>query len=183
MVFSVFEKEKHVNAMERQLLDYMVELSKHNLTGDQRDIMATLMNTINDVERIGDHSDNIAELALVNIESRAKFSEDARAELTSMFDTVHDAYKMALLTYKTTDTEIGMTVFEKEKIINKMEKTLRNNHIVRLNEGACLTQTGIIFLDTISNLERIGDHSTNIAESIIEVVNKKRVVTEILEDN
>jgi phosphate:Na+ symporter len=100
-----------------------------------------------------------------------------------MIELVHESYKLALLTYKTRDTDIGMKVFEKEKLINAMEKSLRKNHMQRLNEGSCVTQSGIIFLDAISNLERMGDHSVNIAESIIEVVNKQKIVTDIAEDN
>jgi phosphate:Na+ symporter len=183
MVYSVFTKEKIVNAMEKQLLDYMVDLTKLSLTSEQRDKITTLMNTINDIERIGDHSDNIAELALSNIENSAKFSETAKEELNEMIELVHESYKLALLTYKTRDTDIGMKVFEKEKLINAMEKSLRKNHMQRLNEGSCVTQSGIIFLDAISNLERMGDHSVNIAESIIEVVNKQKIVTDIVEDN
>jgi len=182
MVYSIFEKEKHVNAIEKELLEYMVSLSKLSLTGRQRDKIATLMNTINDVERVGDHADNIAELALVNIENGAKFSEMAKEELTGMFELVTDAYKLSILTYKTTESELGNKVFEKEYKINEMEKKFRKSHIKRLNEGACVTQTGIIFLDTISNLERVGDHSANIAGNIIEVINRDSVDTEVAED-
>lgn len=183
MVYSVFEKEKAVNTMERNLLDYIVDLSKYSLTSAQRDKITTLMNTINDVERIGDHADNIAELALYNIENGSGFSDQAIDELNLMMDTVHEAYKLAILTFKTTDSELGMAVFEKEKIINSMEKKYRKNHMDRLNDGLCTTSTGIVFLDTLSNLERIGDHSTNMAESIIEVINKRKVLIDIKGDH
>ncbi|SHI95368.1 phosphate:Na+ symporter [Dethiosulfatibacter aminovorans DSM 17477] len=182
MVYTVFEKEKNINAVEKQLLEYMVQLSKLSLTSRQRDKIATLMNTINDVERIGDHADNIAELALVKIENKSKFSEMAKDELNDMLELVIDTYKLSILTFKTTESELGMKVFEKEKKINAMEKELRSSHIKRLNEGACITQTGIVFLDTISNLERIGDHATNIAESIIEVINRDHIETDLVED-
>lgn len=182
LVYSIFEKEKNVNAIEKQLLEYMVSLSKLSLTGRQRDKIATLMNTVNDVERVGDHADNIAELALINIENKAKFSEKASEELTRMFELVIDSYKLSLLTFKTTDSELGKKVYEKEVKINVMEKKYRKSHIKRLNEGSCVTQTGIIFLDTISNLERIGDHAANIAESIIEVINRDTFETDIVED-
>ncbi|MDP3388044.1 MAG: Na/Pi cotransporter family protein [Eubacteriales bacterium] len=183
MVYSVFEKEKAVNLMEKNLLDYIVDLSKYPLTSAQRDKITTLMNTINDVERVGDHSDNIAELALYNIENGSDFSEQAIEELNQMMDTVHEAYKLAILTFKTADSELGLAVFEKERVINNMEKTFRKNHMDRLNDGLCTTNTGIVFLDTLSNLERIGDHSTNMAESIIEVINKGKVLVDIKGDH
>jgi phosphate:Na+ symporter len=183
MVYSIFEKEKHVNAIEKQLLEYMVSLSKLSLTGRQRDKIATLMNTINDVERVGDHADNIAELALINIENNAIFSDIGREELQGMFELTIDSYKLSILTYKTAESELGMKVYEKEKRINEMEKSLRKSHIKRLNEGSCVTQTGIIFLDTISNLERVGDHSANIAGLIIEVINRDTIESDVVEDN
>jgi phosphate:Na+ symporter len=183
MAYAVFEKEKAVNVMEKKLLDYIVELSKYPLTSAQRDKITTLMNTINDVERVGDHADNIAELALYNIEHGSGFSEQAVAELNLMIDEVHEAYKLAILTFKSADSNIGMAVFEKEKAINNMEKKFRKNHMDRLNDGLCTTSTGIVFLDTLSNLERIGDHATNMAESIVEVINKGKVMTEVQGDH
>jgi phosphate:Na+ symporter len=183
LVYSIFEKEKNVNAVEKQLLDYMVNLSKLSLTGKQRDKIATLMNTINDVERVGDHADNIAELALLKIENKSMFSDMARDELQEMFEITIDSYKLSILTYKTGESELGMKVFEKEKKINVMEKKYRKSHIKRLNEGSCVTQTGIVFLDTISNLERVGDHAANIAGLIIEVLNRDIIESEVVEDN
>jgi len=183
MAHAVFEKEKLVNVMEKKLLDFIVDISKLSLTGDQRDKVTTLMNTINDVERVGDHADNIAELALYNIENGDQFSENAMQELTEMMELVHETYKLAILTFKTVDNDMAMAVFEKEKKINAMEKKLRKNHMARLNDGLCMTSTGIVFLDTISNLERIGDHSTNMAESIVEVINKRAVLNEFKGDH
>ncbi len=183
MAHSVFQKERVVNAMEKNLLDFIVDLSKLPLTARQRDKITTLMNTINDIERVGDHADNIAELALHHIESEQQFSEQALEELEEMISTVHEAYKLAILTFKTIDSDMAMSVFEKEKLINEMEKRFRKSHMQRLNDGICVTTTGIVFLDTISNLERIGDHATNIAESIVEVMNKQRVIDEVRGDH
>jgi phosphate:Na+ symporter len=172
LALEVFEMEKRINDLNRGILEFLVKVNKASLTNAEKDIVSTIMNVINDIERVGDHADNIGELAIYNIENEVGFSEKAKSELKEMFDLAHDMYKTSLLSFKTANYEIGLEVLKKENLLNKMEKEHRSNHIDRLNENICLPQSGIIFLDCISNLERIGDHSTNIAQLIINVVNK-----------
>jgi phosphate:Na+ symporter len=172
LALEVFDMEKRINDLNRGILEFLVKVNKASLTNAEKDIVSTIMNVINDIERVGDHADNIGELAIYNIENEVGFSEKAKSELKEMFDLAHDMYKTSLLSFKTANYEIGLEVLKKENLLNKMEKEHRSNHIDRLNENICLPQSGIIFLDCISNLERIGDHSTNIAQLIINVVNK-----------
>jgi phosphate:Na+ symporter len=172
LALEVFEMEKRINDLNRGILEFLVKVNKASLTNAEKDIVSTIMNVINDIERVGDHADNIGELAIYNVENEVGFSEKAKSELKEMFDLAHDMYKTSLLSFKTANYEIGLEVLKKENLLNKMEKEHRSNHIDRLNENICLPQSGIIFLDCISNLERIGDHSTNIAQLIINVVNK-----------
>jgi len=164
--------EKRINDLNRGILEFLVKVNKASLTNAEKDIVSTIMNVINDIERVGDHADNIGELAIYNVENEVGFSEKAKSELKEMFDLAHDMYKTSLLSFKTANYEIGLEVLKKENLLNKMEKEHRSNHIDRLNENICLPQSGIIFLDCISNLERIGDHSTNVAQLIINVVKK-----------
>ncbi|MBG0763329.1 MAG: Na/Pi cotransporter family protein [Tissierellales bacterium] len=172
LALEVFEMEKRINDLNRGILEFLVKVNKASLTNAEKDIVSTIMNVINDIERVGDHADNIGELAIYNVENEVGFSEKAKSELKEMFDLAHDMYKTSLLSFKTANYEIGLEVLKKENLLNKMEKEHRSNHIDRLNENICLPQSGIIFLDCISNLERIGDHSTNVAQLIINVVNK-----------
>ncbi|MDW7668646.1 MAG: Na/Pi cotransporter family protein [Bacillota bacterium] len=172
LALEVFDIEKRVNDINRGILEFLVKVNKASLTNTEKDIVSTIMNVINDIERVGDHADNIGELAIYNVENDVTFSEKAKNELKEMFDLAHDMYKTSLLSFKTANYEIGLEVLKKESTLNKMEKEHRRNHIDRLNENICLPQSGIIFLDCISNLERVGDHSTNIAQLIINVVNK-----------
>jgi phosphate:Na+ symporter len=172
LALEVFDMEKRINDLNRGILEFLVKVNKASLTNAEKDIVSTIMNVINDIERVGDHADNIGELAIYNVENEVGFSEKAKSELKEMFDLAHDMYKTSLLSFKTANYEIGLEVLKKENLLNKMEKEHRSNHIDRLNENICLPQSGIIFLDCISNLERIGDHSTNIAQLIINVVNK-----------
>ncbi len=172
LALEVFDIEKRINDLNRGILEFLVKVNKASLTNAEKDIVSTIMNVINDIERVGDHADNIGELAIYNVENDVTFSEKAKNELKEMFDLAHDMYKTSLLSFKTANYEIGLEVLKKESTLNKMEKEHRRNHIDRLNENICLPQSGIIFLDCISNLERVGDHSTNIAQLIINVVNK-----------
>ncbi len=169
-VYKVFELEKKINEINKAVLEYLVKLDKIALTNYEKDKLVVLMNSINDIERVGDHIDNIGELVLYKIENKANFSDEASEEIKEMFDKTMGAFKHSLNALASLEYEECKTVMDYEEEIDKMYKTLRNNHIERLNNFICDPNSGIVFLDIISNLERIGDHSLNIAESIIEVI-------------
>jgi phosphate:Na+ symporter len=109
-------------------------------------------------------------LVIDKIESKSVFSEEATQEIKEMFDITMEAFKYSLNALASIDYEHCKTVMNYEEEIDKMYKMLRKNHIERLNNFICDPNSGIVFLDIISNLERIGDHSLNIAESILEVI-------------
>ncbi len=165
----VFREEKNINRMEKEITQYLVELSNAPLTNKQHKIVNSLFNIINDLERVGDHADNIAELAQYRIDNKLDFSENAISELKVMFTKVDDAYKKSLKAFKTGDKYIAQDIIEYEKEIDYMEKQYRANHIDRLNRMKCQPSSGIVFLDIISNLERIADHSSNIALEIMDI--------------
>nr|WP_312578556.1 Na/Pi cotransporter family protein [Sedimentibacter sp.] len=176
LVYEVFEIEKRVNALTKLILEYLVKLDKESLTDDEKDRLVTMMNTLNDLERVGDHADNIAELALYKIENNVSFSETANIEFREMYEITNQVFKLALDALTTIDCDDCNLVLNRDKEIDNMFKVLRKNHIDRLNSRICEPNAGVIFLDTISNLERIGDHSSNIAITILEVINKKNKI-------
>lgn len=169
-VQKVFDIEKKINDINHATLEYLVKLDKVALTNYEKDKLVVLMNSINDIERVGDHLENIGELVLYKIENKSVFSDEAASELKEMFDKTMEAFKNSLNALASINYEYCRLVMDYEEEIDKMYKTLRKNHIDRLNSSICDTNSGIVFLDVISNLERIGDHSLNIAESIIEVI-------------
>ncbi|MGD9569797.1 MAG: Na/Pi cotransporter family protein [Sedimentibacter sp.] len=177
MVHKVFEIERKVNELSKLTLEYLIKLDKVSLTNYEKDKLVVLMNTINDIERVGDHADNIGELVLYKIENKANFSEQAIDELKSMFKDTMDVYKVSLNALKSIELKDCGKVIEIDQKIDDMYKTLRKNHIERLKNYVCEPNAGVIFLDIIGNLERIGDHSSNIAESILEVINKETKTT------
>ncbi|MDK2866950.1 MAG: phosphate:Na+ symporter [Clostridiales bacterium] len=166
-----FKIEKSINQLERDISDYLVKLSNSSIGDFDREIIDGLFSTINDIERIGDHADNLAELALFKIENNITFSEKAVIELEQMVNVVHNSISKSLEAMKGSDRKLARDVIEIEGVVDEMEKHLRKTHIRRLNEGRCETNSGIIFLDIISNMERISDHAKNIAEAVLAVKN------------
>jgi phosphate:Na+ symporter len=171
LVYKVFDIERKVNELSKATLEYLVKLDKVSLTNYEKDKLVVLMNSINDIERVGDHADNIAELVLYKIENKANFSEQAVNELTEMFNDTMNTFQASLNALKSIEVEDCNKVIDIDSRIDEMYKILRKNHIERLNTFVCEPNAGVIFLDIIGNLERIGDHSSNIAESILEVIN------------
>lgn len=163
-----FKLEKVLNKLEHSISKYMYEFSSKDLSPEQRNIIEGLFSTISDIERIGDHSDNISELAVYKNSNHVEFSDSAQKELDHMFERVGKSYKQALDAIKLNDLSLAKSILEREGEIDLLEKRLRKKHIQRLNTGKCDPSAGIIFLDMISNLERIADHASNIAFAIID---------------
>lgn len=170
----VFENEKLINDIQVETTKFLTELGNYSLTNEEHKILMTLQNTMIDVERIGDHAENIAEQTQYRIENNLYFSDDAIAELKDMFDKTLYLYRTALLAFKNEDENTAREVIEKEEEIDSLEKKYRASHIDRLNKQQCIPASGIVYLDIIGNLERIADHSSNIAEYMLEVIEKHR---------
>ncbi|SET27155.1 phosphate:Na+ symporter [Natronincola peptidivorans] len=166
--------EKVVNELEREMSAYLVSLSNTNISLDNRETVNGLFNTINDIERVGDHAENIAELAQYKIDNQLIFSDTAIEEINEIATVTFKAYKNALTAMKNLDGSLAMKVIELEGQVDIMEKTLRANHIDRLNSQQCVPTSGVIFLDIISNLERIADHAANISMAVLDKVKTKK---------
>lgn len=167
LIAKVQEKEDLINYLEREITSFMVTLSNSSISEHQSEIVTSLFHVVNDIERIGDHADNLTELAQYRYEKNLPFSEQAITELKFMSDTVKSAIKDSIDALESFDLEIAQRVIDTERKIDSIEKQLRNEHIERLNKGICYPASGTIFLDLISNLERVGDHSNNIAEMVL----------------
>lgn len=162
--------EKIINEMEREISVYLVKLSNTNISAENRETVDGLFNTINDIERVGDHAENLAELAQELIDNQLFFSDEAINELRQMSELVLESYIDSLSALQFIDGELAMKVVEIEGRTDYLEKTLRESHIGRLSARQCIPSSGIIFLDIISNLERIADHSSNIAWAVVDKI-------------
>lgn len=162
-----YRREKLINDLQKAILNYLLKLSKAPLDDDSREVVDTLFNTVNDIERIGDHAKNIAELSQVAIDSNISFSEEGQSELDVMYNRVVSAYTYALESMRTDNVDLACKVIKIEEQVDIMEKSCRANHMYRLNNNLCSIENGVIYLDVISNLERISDHAVNIAQQVI----------------
>lgn len=165
---SVYRNEKIINMLEHDITRYLVELSNSELGDEQRAELAAYFHVVNDIERIGDHAENIADLASEMISKDLKVSEEAIDEIKNMFNVTINALEMSIDCFRNYNRDKADNVRKVEESIDSLEKKLRSSHIKRLNKGICSATVGTVFLDLISNLERIGDHSLNIAEIIAE---------------
>jgi len=162
-VKQTFVIEKEINKLEKAITEYLVKLSNRNLSDYDRKVVDGLFNNINDIERIGDHADNIAELAADALEKGLPFSEESRKELQNLYEKSGLAFSKAMESVVTGNRETIQQVLDIEKEVDKLEKVCRRGHIDRLNNNDCNPESGIIFLDIVSNLERISDLSANLA--------------------
>lgn len=163
-----YEREELINYLEREITGYMVTLSQESLSEQQSETVTSLFHVVNDIERIGDHADNIAELCQYRLDHNLNFSDQAITELKYIYENVKYAVDTCVESLNSFDLGLAHKVIEAEAKIDELEKQLRNDHIDRLNTGICFPASGAIFLDIISNLERVGDHSNNIAQMVLE---------------
>ncbi len=162
-----FEYENIINQLQKGILNYLLKLSKSPLNDDERFKTDLFFNTVNDIERVGDHADNIAELARDVIDLDVNFSNIAFDEIKDIYNKTLFNFKNSLLALKNNDTELAHKVIDVEKEVDYLEKSFRKYHINRLNEGKCTIDAGILYLELVSNLERISDHSVNIAQYVL----------------
>ena len=161
------QKEQLVNELDRKITEYMVKIQQNTMTPEESGKASILIQTINDIERIGDHAENIVELAEFSINQKVDFSEDAENDLRDMLKLADETVSKALYALEHHDQHAAEEVLAYESELDRMENVYRKAHINRLNQGMCTGNSGAVFLDILSNLERIGDHSKNIAQYIL----------------
>ncbi len=164
----VLEQEQKINRLQREITDYLVMLSNAPISDEEHKRVNIFFNIINDIERVGDHAENIAELAMERRDNNFPFTDQAIGELHEIFDKVSEAFQQALEAFKSNNEALAKGVLTLEDEVDSLQRQNRSNHIDRLNKGQCLTGSGIIFLDSLSNLERMADHSSNIALFVLD---------------
>ena len=128
-----------------------------------------LFHTVNDIERVGDLSENIAELAQWFINGNIELSDSAKDEIVEIYNKVLECYNLSLNAMKENNTSVSKNVLKLESEVDMLEKAYKNKHMERINYNSCGIDAGIIYLDLLTNLERISDHCASIAKRVIKI--------------
>jgi phosphate:Na+ symporter len=164
----VHEIEDIIDIVQTEIIKYLsTMLSRSSLTERQSIRLAGLMHVTNDIERIGDHCQNIAEFAEWKQEDKIPFSQEALEEITDAFILVNTMVDDSIHALHDGDVDLAKKVLLEEEEVDKLEENLRYRHLERLTSGLCDPKAAVIFIELIHTLERIADHSNNIAEAVL----------------
>lgn len=163
----VYKVEENINFLNHAITDYLVKINQTTLPIEDLKSIGGLFHVVNDIERIGDHAENVADAAKTRKETGVTISKVAQKELGEMLDKVNEILYLSTETFKSgLDTHLER-IKELEDSIDEMERTLQANHVERLTKNECTPEAGMIFSDIVSGLERVADHSTNIAYAVL----------------
>ncbi len=165
LVGDVEQLEDMVDELEPLIVKYLsTMLSRTGLTESGAKRLTYLMHAAGDVERVADHAMNLAEAASLKREQKLPFSDRAIEEFNDMFEKVFKMYSLSVDALCDSNKNKALEVINMEKSIDELEETLRMNHMDRLNQGKCYPSSGVVYIQMMGDLERVADHSTNIAE-------------------
>lgn len=162
----VLEHEPVVDALERDITDYLTKMSSTEISDALSARHTGLLHACNDIERIGDHGETLAKKARMIYEDNVKFSPQAKAELLQLGEMVLHASERALEALEKNDKEIAADAIRLCREVKHYQKEIRKTHIVRLNEGICNPVTGFVMMELLINMKRVADHSKNIGQLV-----------------
>lgn len=167
LIAHVYQKEDLIDTLEKDIVTYLAEISQGSMSKDQSRSVTSMMHAVNDLERIGDHGNNIAELAELKIEENLKLSEGAKVELENFYIKVDQLLQKSIIAFELDDTRLAREVISEYDGISKLEHTIRNKHIERLSHKECIPHTGVVYLDIVNSLERVAGNATNISKVVV----------------
>lgn len=168
LLSKISKSEEAVDSLREAITHYLVELMQQELSQNESTKIPALIHAINDVERIGDHAENLKILVEQKIDNKILFSSTAMEELKKIDTETNQMILFCVKALESNSKDEAKLVFKQETIINSMRDKIKDNHVQRLKQGQCEVLSGIVFLDMISNYEKIGDHLTNVAQKVIE---------------
>ena len=164
---SVRQIEDFIDEFQIAITTYLSALSRRQLSDEVSIELPVLLHTVNDLERIGDHAVNVVEIAERKIEKKLSFSNLALTEISQLRREAEKMFDNVIEALEKNDIKAAKSALVNENSINQMQMDFRRSHVQRMSEGICSPQTGLIFIDLVDNVEKIGDHLTNIAQAII----------------
>ncbi len=173
------EQEDAVDNLQKEITQYLVELSQKNLEKSEAEEIPVLLHSVNDVERIGDHAINILEISERKIDQKLPFSDGSVIRLKKMVDIALFMIENTIIAMHKKDITSARKVLEKEKVLNELQISLKEFQIKNINEGKYNFLSGIVFNDFVDNIEKIGDHLTNIAQGVMRHLRWDKDITSI----
>ena len=164
----VYETERYIDYLNHSITNYLVKVNQTTLPADDAKSLGGLFHVVNDIERIGDHAENIVDAAKSRIAQGIDFSPQAKKELSGMLDMVIKITTYALDMFSRNNQEHMQEILELEDKVDDAERYLQQSHVERLTKGECTASAGMMFSDIVSGLERVSDHATNIAFSLMD---------------
>ena len=154
----VHKDEAAVNRIQKDTIQYTVELSQHSLNNKMSELVPVMINSVNNIERIGDHAVNLAALSKAYIDNKLLFSERALNDLKNVYNLIEEMFDSTILCLNENDVSAAYKAIELEGRVDELCRQIQTGHIKRLEAGECSIEGGIIYLDIISYLERVADH-------------------------
>ena len=161
----VREVEKNIDFLSHAITNYLVKINQTTLPIEDLKNIGALFHVVNDIERIGDHAENIADAAAHRIETGVGFTKQAQRELGEMMNMVNTILRFSIEMFVKSTEEHMEDIRNLEEAIDEKEKELQQKHIERLSNNECTPEAGALFSDIVSGLERVADHAVNIAFS------------------
>lgn len=159
----VYKVEENINYLNREITDYLVKINQSTLPIEDLKSFGSLFHIVNDIERIGDHAENVADSARRRKEQGTNFSEQAQRELGEMLEMVNTIVQYAVEMFVSGKKEHLPEIKRLEDAVDEKERELQQKHVERLTRNECTPEAGMVFSDIVSGLERVADHATNIA--------------------
>ncbi len=163
----VDQKEEAIDNLQNKITEYLIQVRQQGLESNEANELAVLLHSVNDIERMGDHAENLAEAARRRHEDKLPFTDAAISELSAMRAEVERMYDAALRAIRDSDLDAAKEVFQAEDRLNAMERQYRDNHLQRLAVGDCNFYSGLTFVDCVYNYEKVGDHLLNTAQAVM----------------
>jgi phosphate:Na+ symporter len=177
-VESIMQTEELINFLNHQITRYLVKINALEISREDAKYIGRLFHVVNDIERIGDHAQNIAEAAMSETNDNLVLTETAKNELKNMLDTVLRLLdkSVAIFEQQKLDIETAKKIEALEDETDALKDAYQMSHIERLNNGECEMRAGMLFINTLVDFERVGDHAENIAWAVKEKPTKQEMV-------
>jgi len=161
--------EDSIDEMQKNITEYLVQITKGELSDRERNLVPGLLHSVNDLERVGDYCESIVKLSQRGYENNLKFSAPAHMELSKLFEKTHALMRQAKKALEKDDHQAAAITLNIDRETHALVKQYRTNHIERLGQGECMSDAGLVYSDVLTAIDRMNDHLCNITKGILHI--------------